>query len=219
MRPRFLILVALSWCAAVTAQAAPRLTLPAILFEKYVLPNGMQVILHLDKKLPLVHVNLWYHVGSKNEQRGHTGFAHLFEHMMLQGSLHAPEDYFSLMARAGAKGGRDSNGTTSYDRTNYFATAPSGSSIGKRSASASIFLRAVCASAHVAASKNASRVRASFRAYEIFSTAYSGVFTILTKEGPSKSAHAPPYGRRRSQFQDHETGESLWVSYSGSSSA
>jgi zinc protease len=110
-----------------TSGAAPTLEVPKVAFEKITLPNGLQLVLHHDKKLPLVHVNLWYHVGSKNEKTGKTGFAHLFEHMMLQGSKNAAEDYFSLMARAGAKGGRDSNGTTNSDRTNYFATAPSGS--------------------------------------------------------------------------------------------
>jgi zinc protease len=107
--------------------AAPRPSLPTVSFEKHVLANGLELILHVDKKLPLAHVNLWYHVGAKNEAPGKTGFAHLFEHLMLQGSKNAPEDYFTLMARAGAKGGRDANGTTSHDRTNYFATAPSGS--------------------------------------------------------------------------------------------
>src|SRR5262245_17890963 len=125
MRSQELVLVGLLLSA--TANAAPKLSVPRVQFEKYVLPNGLQVILHQDRKLPLVHVNLWYHVGSKNEKAGKTGFAHLFEHMMLQGSKNASEDYFSLMARAGAKGGRDSNGTTDNDRTNYFATAPSGS--------------------------------------------------------------------------------------------
>ncbi|MGZ3441961.1 MAG: M16 family metallopeptidase, partial [Polyangia bacterium] len=109
------------------AGAAPTPAIPHVQFEKVVLPNGLQVILHVDKKLPLVHVNLWYHVGSKNEEAGKTGFAHLFEHMMLQGSKNAREDFFTIMARAGAKGGRDSNGTTNPDRTNYFSTAPSGS--------------------------------------------------------------------------------------------
>jgi zinc protease len=109
------------------ATAAPPPAIPHVQFEKVVLPNGLQVILHVDKKLPLVHVNLWYHVGSKNEEPGKTGFAHLFEHMMLQGSKNAREDFFTLMARVGAKGGRDSNGTTNPDRTNYFSTAPSGS--------------------------------------------------------------------------------------------
>ena len=110
-----------------TASAAPKLTVPKVPFEKYVLPNGLQVIFHQDKKLPLVHVNLWYHVGSKNEKPGKTGFAHLFEHMMLQGSKNASQDFFTLMQRAGARPGRDSNGTTANDRTNYFSTAPSGS--------------------------------------------------------------------------------------------
>jgi len=102
-------------------------TIPDIKFEKYLLPNGLQVILHEDRKLPIVHVNQWYHVGSKNEKRGRTGFAHLFEHVMFQGSRNAPDDYFAFVERAGAnvrEGGV--NGTTSNDRTNYFATVPSG---------------------------------------------------------------------------------------------
>src|SRR5262249_11730089 len=125
MRSQDLVLVGLLLSA--TANAAPKLSVPRVQFDKYVLPNGLQVILHQERKLPLVHVNLWYHVGSKDEKPGKTGFAHLFEHMMLQGSKNAREDYFSLMARAGAHGGRDSNGTTDTDRTNYFATVPSGS--------------------------------------------------------------------------------------------
>ena len=100
--------------------------IPEIQFEKYMLPNGLTVILHVDRKLPIVHVNQWYHVGSKNEARGRTGFAHLFEHMMFQGSKNAKEEYFTYAERAGAnlrEGGV--NGTTSTDRTNYFVTAPS----------------------------------------------------------------------------------------------
>src|SRR6185436_10200571 len=96
---------------------------PKIEFEKYTLPNGLQVILHVDRKLPIVHVNEWFHVGSKNEKPGRTGFAHLFEHMMFQGSKNAKEDYFVYVEKAGAnirEGGV--NGTTSQDRTNYFAT-------------------------------------------------------------------------------------------------
>ncbi len=92
-------------------------------FEKYTLPNGLQVILHVDKKLPVVHVNQWFHVGSKNERLGRTGFAHLFEHIMFQGSKNAPGEYFSFVEKLGAN---DANGTTSNDRTNYFATVPSG---------------------------------------------------------------------------------------------
>ncbi len=96
-------------------------------FEKYTLPNGLQVILHVDRKLPIVHVNQWFHVGSKNEKLGRTGFAHLFEHMMFQGSKNASKDYFVYAEKAGAnlqEGGV--NGTTNTDRTNYFATVPSG---------------------------------------------------------------------------------------------
>ena len=74
--------------AALASQA------PEIQFEKYTLPNGLQVILHVDRKLPIVHVNQWYHVGSKNEKTGRTGFAHLFEHMMFQGSKNVPGEFF-----------------------------------------------------------------------------------------------------------------------------
>ena len=103
-------------------------SVPSIDFETYRLPNGLQVIFHQDRKLPVVHVNLWYHVGSKNEQPGKTGFAHLFEHMMFEGSRNVKGEYISLMERAGAnisQGGI--NGTTNFDRTNYFETVPSGS--------------------------------------------------------------------------------------------
>ena len=99
---------------------------PIIDFEKYRLANGLQVILHSDPKLPVAHVNLWYHVGSKNEQPGRTGMAHLFEHMMFQGSKNADGEYLTYLERAGAnmrEGGV--NGTTSFDRTNYFETVPS----------------------------------------------------------------------------------------------
>jgi len=99
---------------------------PEIKFEKYRLANGLQVILHQDRKLPVAHVNLWYHVGSKNEKERRTGFAHLFEHMMFQGSKNANGEYISFIEKAGAnlrEGGV--NGTTSFDRTNYFETVPS----------------------------------------------------------------------------------------------
>ncbi|MCB1008096.1 MAG: insulinase family protein [Acidobacteria bacterium] len=112
--------------AALPALAADAADVPQVEFEKYTLPNGLQVILHVDRKLPVVHVNQWYHVGSKNEKPGRTGFAHLFEHMMFQGSANAKEEYFSYVERAGAnlfEGGV--NGTTNSDRTNYFATVPS----------------------------------------------------------------------------------------------
>ena len=107
--------------------AADAGTVPKISFEKYTLPNGLQVILHVDRKLPVVHVNQWFHVGSKNERIGRSGFAHLFEHMMFQGSKNASQEYFEYVEAAGAnlfEGGV--NGTTNQDRTNYFATVPSG---------------------------------------------------------------------------------------------
>jgi zinc protease len=95
---------------------------PNIDFEKYVLPNGLEVILSPDHRLPMVAVNLWYHVGPANEAAGRTGFAHLFEHMMFQGSKHVPADaHFRLLEGAGAS---DINGTTDFDRTNYFETLP-----------------------------------------------------------------------------------------------
>ena len=103
-------------------------SVPKIEFETYRLPNGLRVILHEDRKLPVVHVNLWYHVGSKNEEEGKTGFAHLFEHMMFEGSRNVKGSYVSFMERAGAnisQGGI--NGTTNFDRTNYFETVPAGS--------------------------------------------------------------------------------------------
>ncbi|HZD54129.1 MAG TPA: insulinase family protein, partial [Woeseiaceae bacterium] len=84
------------------------------------------MILHIDRKLPMVHVNLWYHVGSKNERVGRSGFAHLFEHIMFEGSKNAKQKYFVYAERDGARlfqGGV--NGTTSWDRTNYFITVPS----------------------------------------------------------------------------------------------
>ncbi|HYG80499.1 MAG TPA: insulinase family protein, partial [Pyrinomonadaceae bacterium] len=96
---------------------------PTLNFEKYKLKNGLDVILVEDHRLPLVAVNLWYHVGPANEKQGRTGFAHLFEHMMFQGSKHVGDDqHFKLLEAAGAS---DINGTTGFDRTNYFQTLPS----------------------------------------------------------------------------------------------
>ena len=97
--------------------------IPRLQFEKYTLPNGLDVILSQSRRLPIVAVNIWYHVGPANEEPGRTGFAHLFEHMMFQGSKHVPADgHFQLLEGAGATG---LNGTTDYDRTNYFETVPS----------------------------------------------------------------------------------------------
>ena len=98
-------------------------SLPKIKFEKYTLPNGLVVILSEDHRLPLVSTNIWYHVGPANELPGKTGFAHLFEHMMFEGSKHAPgNSHIRYMEAAGAS---DLNGTTDFDRTNYFETIPS----------------------------------------------------------------------------------------------
>ncbi|WP_437533805.1 pitrilysin family protein [Sorangium sp. So ce726] len=94
----------------------------AIPVEKYTLENGLEVVLHEDHRTPVVAVNVWYHVGSKDEPRGKNGFAHLFEHVMFQGSKHVGEDmFFKYLERAGAS---DRNGTTNTDRTNYFETVP-----------------------------------------------------------------------------------------------
>jgi len=95
----------------------------AIPHEKYKLKNGLEVILSLDRKLPIVSVNIWYHVGAYHETQGRTGFAHLFEHMMFQGSKNVADDvHISMLEQLGAT---DLNGTTSFDRTNYFQTVPS----------------------------------------------------------------------------------------------
>jgi zinc protease len=94
---------------------------PKIQYEKYTLSNGLTVILHEDHATPIVAVNVWYHVGSKNERRGRTGFAHLFEHMMFQGSKNHDTDYFKALEAVGAT---DLNGTTNTDRTNYFQNVP-----------------------------------------------------------------------------------------------
>jgi zinc protease len=104
-----------------TAPAAPAASLPEIEFERFVLPNGLTVIVHEDRKAPIVAVNVWYHVGSKNEKPGRTGFAHLFEHLMFNGSEHFNDDYSKALEPIGAT---DFNGTTNEDRTNYFQNVP-----------------------------------------------------------------------------------------------
>ncbi|HSS19909.1 MAG TPA: pitrilysin family protein [Pyrinomonadaceae bacterium] len=90
-------------------------------FTEYKLPNGLRVILHEDHSTPIVGVNLWYHVGSKNETLGKTGYAHLFEHMMFQGSKHYDDNYFNPIQEAGGT----LNGSTNPDRTNYWEVVPS----------------------------------------------------------------------------------------------
>ena len=96
---------------------------PKLEYQKYKLANGLEVILLEDHRLPLVAVNLWYHVGPANERPGLTGFAHLFEHMMFEGSKYVGDKaHFRYLESAGAT---DINGTTDFDRTNYFETLPS----------------------------------------------------------------------------------------------
>ncbi len=112
-----------------TSSAAPQATadLPALVaqvqipYEEFQLDNGLTVIVHEDRKAPVVGVAVWYNVGSKDEPKGQTGFAHLFEHLMFNGSENAPQDYFQYLAEMGAT---DFNGTTNFDRTNYFQTVP-----------------------------------------------------------------------------------------------
>ena len=104
-------------------QAQGKTKLPELKYETYTLPNGLKVITHEDHRLPLVAVDLWYHVGPLNERPGRTGFAHLFEHMMFEGSEHVGEKaHIKYVQGAGAT---DVNGTTDFDRTNYFETMPS----------------------------------------------------------------------------------------------
>jgi predicted Zn-dependent peptidase len=90
-------------------------------YQKFVLDNGLRLIVHEDHKAPIVAINVWYHVGSKNEKPGKSGFAHLFEHLMFNGSEHFNDDYFQALQAIGAT---DLNGTTNNDRTNYFQNVP-----------------------------------------------------------------------------------------------
>src|SRR5919112_2121635 len=91
-------------------------------FSKRTLDNGLDVLVHEDRDVPIVAVNVWYHVGSKNERPGRTGFAHLFEHLMFEGSEHHDRGYFPPLQRAGGL----LNGSTSADRTNYWEVVPTG---------------------------------------------------------------------------------------------
>lgn len=104
--------------AAADPLAALSIDVPA---KKFVLKNGLTLIVHEDKSAPLVAVNIWYHVGSKNEPAGKSGFAHLFEHLMFNGSEHFNDDFFKATQKLGAS---DQNGTTNPDRTNYYQTVP-----------------------------------------------------------------------------------------------
>jgi zinc protease len=99
----------------------PHLQSLSLPFERATLGNGLRVVVHPDRSLPLAAINLWYHVGSKNERPGRTGFAHLFEHMLFQGSQHVPtNEHFRYLQQVGGV----ANGSTWYDRTNYYETLP-----------------------------------------------------------------------------------------------
>jgi zinc protease len=115
---RRLTLTLLIFVAIAGSQVA---NVPDIPYQKFTLDNGLTLIVHEDHKAPIVAVNVWYHVGSKNEKPGKTGFAHLFEHLMFGGSEHAKGRYIDTMERIGAT---DLNGTTNPDRTNYFEDVP-----------------------------------------------------------------------------------------------
>ncbi len=121
-----LALVCCLLTAAAVFGAAPPATVAdlssiQVPYTKQVLDNGLTVIVHEDHKAPIVAVNIWYHVGSKNEPDRRSGFAHLFEHLMFNGSENFNDDYFQVLERVGAT---DMNGTTSEDRTNYFQNVP-----------------------------------------------------------------------------------------------
>ncbi|HEY5676246.1 MAG TPA: insulinase family protein, partial [Myxococcales bacterium] len=113
---------ALGAAASLAVCLAARAADPQIKFEKYKLGNGLTVILSEDHRLPQVAVDVWYHVGAANQTPGHSGFAHLFEHMMFSGSRHVQPSPITTLESIGATG---LNGTTNFDRTNYFEVVPS----------------------------------------------------------------------------------------------
>jgi zinc protease len=117
LKRRLLLLIVLASLAFVQAHAQD-IDIP---YQKFMLENGLTLIVHEDHKAPIVAVNLWYHVGSKNEKAGRTGFAHLFEHLMFGGSQHAQGSYIKALEKVGAT---DLNGTTNDDRTNFFEDVP-----------------------------------------------------------------------------------------------
>ncbi|HUP01811.1 MAG TPA: pitrilysin family protein [Gemmatimonadota bacterium] len=116
-----IFLVVTGSAVAQSDDAGPADAATDIPYGKFVLDNGLTLIVHEDHKAPIVAVNVWYHVGSKNEKPGKTGFAHLFEHLMFNGSENFDDDYFQPFERVGAT---DMNGTTNPDRTNYFQNVP-----------------------------------------------------------------------------------------------
>src|SRR4051794_3233547 len=124
-------LLAAATALTAPAFAAPSPTVPMPTLVKQVsiphtmfkLKNGLTVIVHEDHKAPVAAVTVWYNVGSKDEPKGKTGFAHLFEHLMFNGTENLPGDYFKYLQQIGAT---DLNGSTTYDRTNYYETVPAG---------------------------------------------------------------------------------------------
>src|SRR5450755_2137623 len=117
MRAKLAVALLAVACPAMYAQVGT----VDVAYRKFVLKNGLTLIVHEDHKAPIVAVNIWYHVGSKNERPGKTGFAHLFEHLMFGGSEHHQQRYIEAMEKVGAT---DLNGTTWSDRTNYFENFP-----------------------------------------------------------------------------------------------
>ena len=115
------VLVALAASAPLAAQSRNRTAGVNIPFERMTLPNGLEVILSPDHTVPQVAVNVWYHVGSKNEMPGRTGFAHMFEHVMFTGSGHVP---YGMHDRLTEGVGGSNNGSTTNDRTNYYEVVP-----------------------------------------------------------------------------------------------
>ena len=122
------LLLGIAAAAALPSHAAP--AAKATVFDrkaysidhkKFVLPNGLTLLVHTDHSVPVVGVNMWYHVGSRNEKRGKTGFAHLFEHFFFNGSENYPHGFREAMDDLGAN---NRNGTTNVDRTNFFEDVP-----------------------------------------------------------------------------------------------
>ena len=124
MSRRIAALIAVLLAVPLGAQSPPSPSAPLqVPFRQFQLANGLNVILHQDRTVPVVAVNVWYHVGSANEKPGRTGFAHLFEHLMFEGSKNVPEGQFDLLLEAA---GANNNGSTTNDRTNYVIDLPSG---------------------------------------------------------------------------------------------
>ena len=118
---KFFQLLTLNIALTILTQASLLDDLPEIKYESFTLNNGLTVVVHEDHKVPMIAVNVWYHVGSKNEKFGKTGFAHLFEHLMFNGTENYNSEYFEPFEKIGST---DQNGTTNSDRTNYFQNVP-----------------------------------------------------------------------------------------------